>query len=226
MRIHFLFWLLVVLAGCSDKEKSLYLAAPPPALAFERDTLCIREKDPTNVNATGKGMLNISCSPAGHQFSLSFSDTSSSLHFVYRGTQLQASKPFVVSDDVNTLYCYADRPGIYAVYFTLTDQLGRTVERKLLINCSAGVKPTAALNIEPVGREGSNWLYYINAEKSQQPFGAIMSYHYLIDGDPVVVNRPMLKYFFHQAGKHDVSVYVVDDLGTASDVVNETVLIP
>lgn len=217
-------FLLVMLAGCSDKYESLVQSAPPPVLSFGSDTLCIREKDPTNVNGTGKGVLTIHCSPAGHQFNLSFSDTSGKLHFVYRGTSLADSKPFVVTGDANTLYCYADAAGVYAVDFTLTDQLGKTCTRTLIVRCSAGVKPKAALSWEQIGLENGNWQYYFNAAGSSQPFGTIMSYHYLIDNDTVIVSRPILKYFFHTAGQHSISFFVVDDLNLSSDTLNYSIL--
>ncbi len=224
MKNLFFISLLVLLAGCSDKYDSLVQSAPPPVLSFGSDTLCIREKDPTNVNGTGKGVLTIYCSPAGHQFNLSFSDTSGKLHFVYRGVALADSKPFLVADNANRLYCYADAPGLYAVDFTLTDQLGKTCTRTLIVQCSAGIKPTAALSWEQIGLDGGNWQYYFNASGSSQPFGAIMSYHYMIDGDKITVNHPMMKYFFHTPGMHAVSFYVIDDLSLSSDTLNYSIL--
>lgn len=227
MKNHFyvpLIYLLVLLAGCSDKYASLVQSATPPVLSFGSDTLCIREKDPTNVNGTGKGVLTIHCSPAGHQFNLSFSDTSGRLHFVYRGNALADSKPFVVTDDDNSLYCFADTAGLYAVDFTLTDQLGKTTTRPLIVRCSPGLKPVAALSWEQVELDKGNWQYYFNASGSSQPFGAILSYHYLIDGDPVVISRSLLKYVFHTAGQHALSFFVVDDLNLSSDTLYYSIL--
>ncbi len=220
------FVLLATLAGCNDKYDSLVESAQPPVLYFASDTLHIREKDPTNINATGKGMLVIGCSPAGRQFNLSFSDTTDHLHFVYRGTQLKDSQPFVVTDNDNSLYCYADAPGMYAVDFFLTDQLGKTTSRKLIVDCSPGSKPIVALTWEESGSTAADWLYYFNASGSKQPFGSIVSYHYQFESDTVVVNRPMLKYFFHSAGSHPLSFFVVDDLGNSSDTLNYSIDIP
>lgn len=218
--------LLASLAGCNDKYDSLVESAQPPVLYFANDTLHIREKDPTNINATGKGILVIGCTPAGRQFNLSFSDTTDKLHFVYRGMQLNDSQPFVVTDEDNSLFVYADAPGMYAVDFFLTDQLGRTVSRKLIVSCTAGEKPLASLTWEMSSRTGADWLYYFSADGSKQPFGAVMSYHYLFSDDTVVVNRPMLKYFFHSPGSHALSFFVVDDLGLSSDTLHYSIDIP
>lgn len=218
--------LLAMLAGCNDKYDSLVASAQPPVLYFANDTLHIREKDPTNINATGKGILVIGCTPAGRQFNLSFSDTTDKLHFVYRGNQLNDSQPFVVTDEDNSLFVYADAPGIYAVDFFLMDQLGKTTTRKLIVSCSPGTRPIAALTWEMSSRTGADWLYYFNAEGSRQPYGTIMTYHYLFSNDTVVVNRPVLKYFFHSAGSQPLSFFVVDDLGNSSDTVHYSIDIP
>lgn len=227
MKNFFLIYVLLVFAtGCSDKYKSIADAAPVPTLTFLNDTLFIREKDPTNINATGKGMLYMSCTPAGHQFNLSFSDTSGKVHFSYRGQLLQDSKPFPVADDVNSLYCYADAPGIYAVDFYLTDQLGKTATRKLIVKCARGQKPVASLSFGQTGDETDhgNWMYYFDASGSTQPFGSIVSYHYLINGTTIVVNRPLLKYNFHDVGQQQIDFFVLDDLGLSSDTLHYSIV--
>lgn len=218
--------LLLFAVACNDKYDSLYEAAPTPALRFSSDTLFIREKDPTNINASNKGMIGLYCSPAGRQFNLSYSEASGKIHFSFQGQLLQDSKPFVVTDEVNTLYCYADEPGTYAVDFYLTDQLGKTITRKLVIRCMPGQKPVAALTYEISSRTTEGLLYYFNGDGSSQPFGSIVSYHYEIDGQAIQVNRPVLKYVFHTKGDHDVSFFVVDDLGQLSDTLHYTITIP
>lgn len=214
---------LAALAGCSDKYNSLAESAPPPGLTFERDTLYIREKDPTNINASGKGILNIYCMPAGHQFNLSFTDTSGKLHFVYRGDALRDSEPFVVTDDPNTLYVYADTAGAYAVDFYLTDQLGKTTSRKLMIYSGPAQVPIAMLDWRQVSSDSTNYEYFFDASLSTQVQGSIMRYHYDIDGSPIEVTQPYLRYFFHSVGLHTVAFYVTDDLGQTSSTITYTI---
>lgn len=218
MKNLFLFCLLLLLiTGCSDKYQSIYEAAPAPLLRFSTDTLFIREKDPTNINASNKGLLLLNCTPSGHQFNLSYSDTSGKIHFSYRGQLLPDLKPFVVADDVNSLYCYADTAGIYAVDFYLTDQLGKSTTRTLIVKCGQAQKPIVGLSWEEINHINDNWQYAFNASGSHQPYGSIVSYHYLFNAASIVVNRPLLKYNFHDAGLQQVSFFVVDDLGHSSD---------
>lgn len=224
-----LFLLLIVLAalaGCSDKYSSLHDAALPPQLGLPADTLFIREKDPSNINTSNKGILSFFCSPAGHQFFLSFSDTSGKMHFNYRGTDLKDSQPFVVTDNANSLYVYADAPGIYAVDFDLTDQLGKRATKKLIIKCAKMERPVAALGWQVDSLGYYNWQTIFNASASSQPFGMVMSYHYLCAGDTVTTVSPLMKYFFHVQGIHPVSFYVTDDLGVNSDTLHYTISIP
>ncbi|MBX9780866.1 MAG: hypothetical protein K2X26_11010 [Chitinophagaceae bacterium] len=225
MKTPLFLFLLVLFAGCNNKYESLVQSAKPSVLSFASDTLYIREKDPTNINASNKGMLVIYCSPADRQFNLMYSSVSSKVHFVYRGITLVDSRPFVVAGEENQLYCYADEAGIYEVEFFLTDQLGKTVSKKLVVNCKAGERPVAALEwyMRPI--DDTNFQVYFNADGSSQPFGAVRTYHYLFEKDTVVVNKPLMRYFIHQKGMYPLSFFVVDDLGQSSDTINYQIII-
>lgn len=225
MRTIYFFLVAILLVACNDKYKSIVEAAPDPSIRFASDTLYIREKDPTNINQSNKGMVQIYCMPSSHQFSLSFSDTSGKLHFMYRGQMLPDSQPFVVTGEDNTLYCYADVPGTYAVDFLLSDQLGKTTAKKMIVRCSPSEKPIASLKYEErPGAVSSGWLYYFDGSESRQPFGAIMSYHYLINGVAYVTTQRLFKFSFHEAGQQEVDFFVVDDLGNASDTLHYSIL--
>lgn len=217
--------LLLLLASCSDKDKAIDGAAAPPALHFD-DTLYIREKDPLNINQSGKGVLFLYCTPIGHQFNLSFSDTSGRLHFIYRGAELKDSKPFVVTENSNQVFCYADRPGVYAVDFYLTDQLGRTTTKQMMVKCAAQGKPHADYSWKTEDRGNDNWLCTFDASPSKQPFGQVMTYHYLFEKDTVQTAQPLMHYFIHGRGVYNVGFYVTDDLGINSDTLYRSIDIP
>lgn len=214
---------LAVLGSCSNKYESVAESAPPPVLRFGRDTVLIREKDPNNVNANGMGMLLIYCSPVGHQFSISFTEPTGNIHILYRGQEIKSGEPLVVTEDPNQLYCYADAPGEYEVDFYLTDQLGRTTAKAMLIVCKPGEKPLAALRWQELSTANNNWEYEFDGSHSAQPFGQVTSYHYLIDSDRFETAYPVTKYIFHAAGQHTISFHVVDDLGLPSDTLTYTI---
>lgn len=217
---------LLLLASCSDKNKALEGVAEPPALHFD-DTLYIREQDSLNINQTRKGILFLYATPIGHQFSLSYSDTSrGKLHFTYRGTELKTDKPFVVTENSNQLYCYADRPGTYAVDFYLTDQLGRVCTKTLIIKVQAQDKPHAEVAWAIEDRGNDNWLCRFDASLSKQPFGQIMQYHYLFDHDTVATPNAAMPYFFHGRGVYALSFFVTDDLGRSSDTIHYSIDVP
>lgn len=226
MKNHFIIFLLLLLSSCSDKDKAIDGAAAPPALHFD-DTLYIREKDALNINQSGKGLLFLYCTPIGHQFNLSFSDTSKGkLHFVYRGTSIPSDKPFVVTENSNQLFCYADKSGVYAVDFYLTDQLSRTTTKTLLIKCQAQGKPHADFSLKVEDRGNDNWLCTFDASSSKQPFGQIMQYHYFFPNDTLATAQPTMYYFFHGRGSYNIGFYVTDDLGISSDTLTRTIDIP
>lgn len=214
------------LAACSKRQDIVPEGAGVADLHFSRDTICVREKDYTNINNTGNGMVLVYSSPAAHQLNLSYSEPTGKVHFSYRGVRLTDSKPFVVAADSSGIFCSADTAGLYPVDFYLTDQLGRVVTKTLVVKCAAGVKPIADLQYELVSASTDNWLYYFSAAGSRQPFGAIVSYHYLINGEIKVTTYPLLKWFFHDKGIQSVSFWVTDDLGISSDTLTYSIQIP
>ncbi len=223
MKRFFAFFLL--LSACSDKHDLIVAGTQGADLHFSKDTVYVREKDYTNINNTGNGMVMVYASPSAHQLNLSYSEPSGKVHFSYRGQKLTDSQPFVVAADSSGLFCSVDTPGVYHVDFYLTDQLGRIVSKELVVNCAAGVKPIADLQYEEISHNTNNWFYYFNAGASRQPYGSIMSYHYRINGDTIHTNLPLLKWYFRQAGSQQVSFYVIDDLGLSSDTLNYSIQI-
>ncbi|MES2006376.1 MAG: hypothetical protein V4450_17795 [Bacteroidota bacterium] len=220
------FAFILLLTACSDKYDLIVANTQKADLHFSKDTVFVREKDYTNINQTGRGMVMVYASPAAHQLNLQFSEPSGKVHFSYRGLRLTDSQPFVVAADSSGLFCSVDTPGVYHVDFYLTDQLGRTVTKELIVKCTSGAKPIADLQYEAVSARGNNWFYYFNGLGSRQPYGAIVSYHYFINGDTILINRPLLKWYFHQSGSQQVVFYVIDDLGQSSDTINYTIQIP
>jgi hypothetical protein len=148
------------------------------------------------------------------------------VHFSYRGRRLADSQPFVVPADSSAIFCSVDTPGVYTVDFYLTDQLGRVLHKELVVKCIDSPKPTAALQYEAVGGMASNYLYFFNASGSAQPYGAIVSYNYVINGQLQSVNHSFLKWFFHDSGTQQVDFYVVDDLGVSSDTLHYSIQVP
>ncbi|HEX7691252.1 MAG TPA: hypothetical protein VF408_02625 [Sediminibacterium sp.] len=195
-------------------------------LHFTRDTVYVREKDYSNINQTNNGMVMVYAAPAQHQLNLSYSETSGKVHFSYRGMRLTDSRPFVVAADSSGLFCSADEPGVYSVDFYLTDQLGRVVHKALVVSCVQSAKPVVALQVEQAGASPDNWMYYFDALQSRQPYGAILSYCYLINGQSVITTSPLLKWYFHQPGNQEVFFHVLDDLGISSDTLHYSIQIP
>lgn len=216
----------LLLAACSKKGELVPEGAGAADLHFSKDTVRVREKDYTNINHTGSGMVMVYAAPSVHQLNLSYSEPSGKVHFSYRGMRLTDSRPFVVAADSSGLFCSVDEPGVYRVDFYLTDQLGRVVNKTLVVSCAQGPKPVAALQVAAAGETTDNWLYYFNALQSQQPYGAIFSYCYLINGQAATVTSPLLKWYFHQPGRQEIFFHVVDDLGISSDTLHYSILIP
>lgn len=216
----------LLLAACSKKQDIVPDGAGVADLHFSKDTICVREKDYTNINNTGNGMVMIYASPSQHQLNLTYSEPTGKVHFSYRGDRLTDSKPFVVAADSSGLFCSADEPGIYNVDFYLTDQLGRVVNKTLVVKCASGVKPTANLQFDLVNESTDNWLYYFNAAGSVQPYGVISSYNYLINGQAMTVNHGLLKWYFHTRDTQEVAFWVTDDLGVSSDTLHYSIVIP
>jgi hypothetical protein len=217
---------IFLLSACSDKHDMIIANTQNADLHFSKDTVFVREKDYNNINNTGNGMFLVYASPATHQLNLQYSEPTGKVHFSYRGQLLTDSKPFVVAADSSGLFCNVDTPGVYRVDFYLTDQLGRIVNKQLIVQCASGAKPIADLQFEQVAVYGDNYLYYFSAAGSRQPYGAILSYNYFINSDTIRINRPLLKYYFHQSGAHNISFFVMDDLGQSSDTLNYSIQIP
>lgn len=215
--------ILLLATSCNDKYKSIAGSAPKPGLAFNKDTLRIREKDYININSTNNGKLSLYFGNSVHQLNLQFSDTSGKVHFLYRGSEVISGQPLVVTDSLN-LFCAADTAGIYPIDFYLTDQLGKTVTKTLWIKCSANQRPKAELFYYLLdGSQAQSWLYRTDGSLSSDSDGVIVQYHYAINGQVINTNHWLLDYTFHAVGIHDVSLYVTDDLGLHSDTLNKQI---
>jgi uncharacterized lipoprotein YajG len=220
MKKHFLsiMSVLIFLSACSDKYKSLYESAPKPALSFNKDTITIREKDYRNINWTNNGRLTINCADQSHQLNLQFSDTSSKVHFNFRGDSLISGQPILVMDKVE-MFVSCDTVGIYGLDFKLTDQLGKITQKQLIVKCLANQKAKASFFYVPLeNSQLQSWGYVFDASNSQKPDGIITAYHYSINGQAVTTNLPVMNWTFHAKGTHNVNLYVTDDLGKNSDM--------
>jgi len=194
-------------------------------LSFNKDTLRNREKDYTNINSTGNGKLTLYFGEAGHQLNVQFSDTSGKVHFTYRGSQVIPGQPLIVIDSVN-LFCSCDTAGIYGVDFFLTDQLGKTTTKTLIVKCSANQKATVGLYAYLTDdSQSQSWTYRLDGSTSFKTDGIITAYHFSINGQPILSNSPFLDFTFHAVGTHDLALYVTDDLGMNSDTVHRQILI-
>ena len=219
----YLILLILLFSACSNKHDVLWASGSGPQLHFSSDTLRVREQDYTNINNNRSGMITLSAIPATHQLNLVFNESSGKVHCSYRGQELIESMPFVVPTDDNELYCSVDSPGMYSVDFYLTDQLGRVVNKRLLITCIASARPIADLQYTLAAVAPDSWLYQFNAGGSRQPFGAIMSYQYVINGYSINGGGSLFQYYFHKPGDQQVSFYVIDDLGRSSDTLHYSI---
>lgn len=218
--------LALLLGGCSDKYVSLYQTAPGPEMIFRNDTITMREKDSLNIN--GAGVVWLHTMIPAHQMHIEYNDTSNGkVHFSYRGVALQNDWPVIVAGDSTSVFCSCDTPGFYAVDFYLTDQLGKTTGKQLIINCLANQKIKASLATQLIDSlTTGNWLYLFDASACYKPDGKIMSYHFSINGQMMQAATPVFYWTFHSRGTQTVSFYAVDDLGQLSDTINEQILIP
>jgi hypothetical protein len=215
----------VFLAACSNKYESIYNSAPPPGLSFNKDTVSIREKDYSNINWTDNGRLSFFCSSPNHELNLQLSDTSGKVHIMYRGDDLINKSPLPVMDSI-VVFCSCDTPGIYPVDCLLTDRLGKVSEKQLIIHCMSD-KPAipSFFYILLDNSQMQNWFYRFDASLSQKSDGIITAYHFSFNGQPVVTNKPVMDWFFHAKGTHDVGLYVTDDLGKNSDTIHKQITI-
>ncbi len=201
--------------ACSNKELAFQQTPTGPVLGFAKDTFYVREKDPSNIN--GNGILHIQTLPADRQLHLRLYDSSGQVQFRYRGQLLYNDQPVIVSGAWNELFCLVNQSGIYAIDVSLKDQLGRIQNKTLIIQAAAAQKPKASLSWKVDERDANGRRYYFDASGCYQPYGKIMSYHYLIAGQSIISNSEKFQYIFHQKGSYPISFFVKDDLGQHSD---------
>ncbi len=220
-----LFAILLLFCACSDKYISLYQAAPAPVLYFNADTIRVREKDYLNINGTGKLWLH--STPATQQMNIEYSDTSGKVHFWYRGVLLTESRRVIVANDSTALFVSCDEPGIYAVDFYLTDQLGKTTSNQLIIKCAANQKIKTLLVAKFLDSAVlNNYNYLFDASGCVKPDGKIMSYHFTINGVTMQTVQPVFYWTFHSRGEQVVLLYAIDDLNEVSDTTTLKIMIP
>lgn len=216
----------VLAIGCSNKYESIVDLSPAPGLSFSRDTISIREKDFTNVLFSNNGRLTIYCSDPTHQLNLMRDDTSSSVHVMYRGEDIVPGKSLPVTDSLQ-VFITADKPGTFDLGFYLTNRLGKTTKKNVQVKVFANQPATASFIY---GREAEtlqqSWPYYFDASLSNKPDGVIVFYHYLINGQAVDSQDPVIHWTFHAKGEHTIGLYVTDDLGQHSATVTKKILIP
>lgn len=219
------FFIVAFASGCSDKYRSVYEAAPDPALRFSKELVTVRERDYTNINATDNGKLTLYCDNASHQLNIQFSGIPSALHFLYRGDEIHNNAPVVTMDSV-CLFVAADTVGVFSIDVFLADQLGKTTQKQLIVNSIANKAATATFFSVQTEQGGyQNWPYVFDASISQDPDGKIMAYHYSVNGQWMVSAVPVMNWIFHAKGIHDVGLYVTDDLGKNSETVHRQITI-
>jgi hypothetical protein len=223
----YLCFLLSLFTSCSDKYKSLYALAEPPRLAFNKDSISIREKDYTGIIGWVNPILWMHSIPSLQQLNIQYSDTSGKIHFTYRGVPMQDSKPIIVAGDSTSLYCSCDTSGVYRIDFILTDQLGKLSLRPLIVNCLGNDKAVPDLYLDFVdSSEVGNWRYRLDATKTEKKYGRITGYYFTINGQEMFSRTAVLDWVFHARGVQNVSLYVVDDLGLRSEMIKQKLLIP
>lgn len=219
------FYVLVILGACSNKYESVVNSAPKPELGFNRDTVRIREKDYTNVRNTNNGRVTIYCSEPGHSFTLQREDTSSRVHVMYRGNEITSGASLPVMDSI-VVFINADTSGLYALDFYLTDRLGKTAKKKLMVSCWPNQQAVATFFYTALGPTTQSWPYQFNASLSGKPDGMITVYHFSIYGQAVDTYQPILNWTFHAKGEYTIGLYVTDDLGKNSETFTQKITIP
>lgn len=225
MKTKILIATMIVLAGCSNKYESIVNSAPMPGLNFNKDTITIREKDYSNINWSNNGRLVFYCSSPNHELNLQLSDTSGKVHILYRGEDLINKSPLPVIDSV-LVFCSCDTAGMYSVDCLLTDRLGKVSEKQVIIRCLPNQAATPSFFYTPLDTyQLQSWPYRFDASLSLKPDGIITSYHFSINGQPIVSSSPVMDYVFHAKGSHDVGLFVTDDLGKNSDTIHKLITI-
>ncbi len=217
--------LFAALAACSNKKEVITNMASRPTVGFSKDTVCVREKDWTNILSTGNGKVTLYCSEPGHELNMQVEDTSSRVHIMYRGVELVSGASVPVMDSVQ-LFCVADEPGLYSVDLFLTDRLGRGESKKLFIRCVPSNDPVPNFFWRDLGSEQlQTWNYLFDASGSVKSDGVIVSYQYSINGQLVTTNKPLMNWTFHAKGQHVIGLSVTDDLGHQSPFTYQTLTI-
>jgi len=224
-KLIYLICVVLLINSCSDKYAVIANSAPGPFLVLSSDTIKVREKDYNNLNRTGALWLHTI--PDANPFNITFSDTSTKVHFMYRGALLSDSWPVIVAGDSTGIFVSCDESGIYAVEFYLTDQLGRTTSRELIVRCEKNHPPVADLTVQfQDSTQVDNWEYKLDASRSAKPDGLIKEYHFTINGTLVVTSQAYMIWTFHARGWQKIELFVVDDLGQVSDTITQNILIP
>lgn len=219
--------LLVLLCACSDKYGSLVRLAPTPRLSFDRDTIVLREKDSLYAARVLNPFVRVFAVPSPPQMHVQYEDASGRVHFRYRGVFMEAGQPIIVAGDSTLLFCACDSAGIYAVDFYLTDHLGKTDMRQLIIHCLENQRPKADLQtLFTDSSLAESWAYRFDASGSVKQHGFISTYYFSVNGLPIYSPSPVLGYTFHLRGEHAVSLFVQDDLGFHSDTITKKIWIP
>lgn len=218
---------LLLLYSCSDKYSSLYGIAPSPALTFNRDTLVIREKDYDNINGTNNGRLVFYCNFYRAQMNLLLTDTSNQLQIRYRGQLLHPLQPLIVANDSTVVSVICAVPGTYQLDVLLTDQLGKMIQKALVIECLPNAKPLVVLNDLMVDSSVfNNWVYELDAGGSTDTDGRIMQFHFDIDGTSFTSVSSFVRWVFHARGEHTIKLFAEDDMRLYSDTLVRKIIIP
>jgi hypothetical protein len=219
--------LVLVLCSCSDKYASLVALAPSPQLSFDRDTVVIREMDPLYFAGVLNPFVRMFSVPAPPQMNIQYYDPSGTVHFRYRGVQMEEGKAIIVAGDSTLLFCSCDTAGVYPIDFFLEDHLGKTDTRQLMIHCVGNDRPKADLTITLTDSSiTDSWEYHFDGSGSKKLYGLIRGYYFTIDNQPVYAAAAVAGYVFHSRGEHMVSLYVTDDQDYHSDTIIKKILIP
>jgi hypothetical protein len=217
----------LLFSGCSDKYKTIYASATIPVLAFNHDTLHIREKDSLNITGWSNPILWVRSIPSLPVMNMMYSEPSGKVHFMYRQEPMHDSEPIIVAGDSTSLYCHCDTAGVYAVDFYILDNLARVSTKQLIVNCLANDKAKADLQIIFIdSSQLDNWRYRFDASNTSKKYGRIYGYYFSVNDLPFYSFDAAVDYVFHARGEQKVSVYIKDDLGLHSDTVTKKILIP
>lgn len=219
--------ILLLIASCSDKYKTIYNSAPISVLYFNNDTIHIREKDSLNIMGWTNPILWIKSTPSLRTMNFIYSETSGKIHFKYRQEPIKDSEPIIVAGDSTSLYCHCDSAGLFPVDFYLLDQLERVSTKRLYVDCIANEKAKTDLAIQFIDSSSTgNWKYRFDASRTAKNYGKIWGWYFSVDNQSFYAPDPTIDWIFHSPGEHLVSLFVRDDLGVHSDTVFQKIFIP